>query len=393
MQSKSAMLRLTVLVILSVFYSSIRTLSAQENLSTQLLFRDGSDLILVDTVTGEERILAGVQVAERDRFEWSPKGKYILGFLSRGQGHFERCLYIYDVDSEIWLYEEPIACQIEAAEFSHNEEFVAFSTRTADEINGSLWIWDLAFGRSDQLVQTEDGNAVNAAGITDIHWSPTDSYITAIDYRWILGGTVNGLTVANRESGHIYGLSAGGGYYASYKPIWSPDDNWFLMTLQEEYVTSGSEPYTNHEGDLYLFRSDDGEAYRLTYTPAQYEFNPHWTDEGQIGYTVFQTLLLSVEDAINISAPNPETIIQPKEIVRDYRTTCMGLNSYYELRDSTFMVALCPPHPETSGAQDYLVIYQDEDTIYARELSEAVPSDSRNIIIGWRPVPSDGQSD
>ncbi len=45
-------------------------------------------------------------------------------------------------------------------------------------------------------------------------------------------------------------------YYASYDPIWSPNGEWFLLRLKDEYAHTTALPITNDEGDLYLVASE-----------------------------------------------------------------------------------------------------------------------------------------
>jgi hypothetical protein len=263
----------------------------------QFLFRDGDHLILVNGETGDAVDLPDIEVEDTDQFEWSRNGEYLLALLGNSETHF-KCLNLYDVDEQVWLFDEPLACNVEDGAFSHDDTQLAYASNNS--INGALWIYTVEDAETRQLYVTSGGEELYPSGIDDINWSPTDSYLTFIEYHWLTGGTSNGLRFLNVERGTHYTLTGGFGYYANYYPIWSPDDQWFLTILQEEYATTAAMPYTNHRGGLYLVHAIDGETQRLTYSPADPETNIRWTEDGNIEFDTVEHVTLSVEDAMRI---------------------------------------------------------------------------------------------
>jgi hypothetical protein len=79
--------------------------TAQDELHPpQFLYRDENRLILLNGYTGEATELS-MEVADRDRFEWSPDGRYLLARLLNDEDS-RYCLNLYDVDLDVWVYNQ-----------------------------------------------------------------------------------------------------------------------------------------------------------------------------------------------------------------------------------------------------------------------------------------------
>lgn len=301
------------------FFLSMLPATAQDEAPPpQFLYRDENRLILVNGETGDWRQLPHIEATDWDHYEWSPNGEYLLALLGNSENYL-KCINLYDVDTQVWLYDEPIACNVEDAALSNDDTQLAYAT--SDRENGKLWLHTFNDSQTEELYRTSGGSRNYRTGINSIAWSPEDSYLTSVSYEMRAGGPENTLAIMHLRQGSHYTILGGdSGFYAIYEAIWSPDEVWFLLILQEEYVTSGTLPITYHQGDLYLIHSIDGEQYRLTYTPADSESNIRWTAEGNIEYDTRQHVTLSVEDAISIIAHPPETIVTPGRI--DLPTKC-----------------------------------------------------------------------
>jgi hypothetical protein len=286
----------------------------------QFLYHDENRLILLDGYTGEATELP-FEVTERDRFEWSPDGRYLLALLQDTEVDYGWCLNLFDVDTEAWLHDEPIACAVTEALFSADGTQIAYASHSSDANNESLSLYNLPDQKTDELYRTTDGTALNPIGISSIKWSPTATYLTFGTHRQIMGGTLNTLMIMNLENEDHISLSAPNPYYASYDPIWADDDRWFLIILKEQYVTGGAIASTNHRGDVYLVNSESGEKYRLSYTPAIAEGNVRWTEDGKIAFQVVmletQEFSFTPEQAMNVEEVPSDQIIWPEDIDPD----------------------------------------------------------------------------
>jgi YD repeat-containing protein len=202
-----------------------------------------------------------------------------------------------------------------------------------------------------------------------------------VDY----GGTLNFFVVMNIKNGQYVTLSAPDPYYASYSPVWSPDDHWFLITLLERYVTSGTLPFTNDRGDVYLVNSQTGISYRLTYTPADYELGVHWTEDGRVAFTVVtvQEVALTLQQAMNVEVVPSDEIVEPEPVNPD--------DIFNARRDVTIS-----PDPNLEawvtqsqqGDNQYQLNFGIPDA-WGRTVIFSVPIPEgyqySNILFGWRP--------
>lgn len=201
-----------------------------------------------------------------------------------------------------------------------------------------------------------------------------------------MGGSINTLILMNTESHDYVEVYAPNSYYASYTPIWSADDHWFLIRLQDQYVSSGALPMTNHEGDVYLVNSDTGEKYRLSYTPADYEYDVHWTDEGEIAFTTYESIIhqsnYTIDQAMTVPEVPAEDIVWPEPVDED------------EYLTDWFAGVLRSPDPNI-GAWDDTVWTPEEDHVrvlhiggllaIAPEAEFSLPLSESHELIGWRP--------
>jgi Tol biopolymer transport system component len=379
--SRLHILRFILLITLLLLATSLIT--AQDELpAPQFLYRNENRLVLIDGYTGETTELP-FEVTERDRFTWSLDGKYLLTRLQEPD-KYTYCLNLYDVDTQEWVYNEPISCSVWDVALSPDSTQVMYIT--TDGINAILWSYNLESEARQELYRTTDGDTLRPSGLDDIQWSPTESYMTFVDYTQILGGTLNNLVVMNVENNTHFILYAPNTYYASYYPHWSADDAWFLVTLKEEYVTSGSMPQTNHRGDIYLVNSDTGAKYRLTYTSAAYETNLRWTEDGGITFTevIEQTFTYTIEEAMNVEVVQREEIVTPEPFNDDI---------YFNSGSSDMLTS---PDPElaawvveTQGHQGNRIYELNFGTRLGRTIEFSIPlPDSYQysyIIVGWRP--------
>lgn len=373
--------RLIVLNCLFLLFLILPVAAQDEQPAPQFLYRNENHLILVNGYTGEATELP-FDVTERDRFTWSPDGKYLLSQLRDGET-YRYCLNLYDVDKQDWLYPEPISCSVEEAIFSVDGTTIVYSTN--DETNGVLWLYNLEAETSQELYRTTDGDNLYPSGITGFRWSPTSRFLTFISYTAIMGGTLNGLVVMNVETQTYIMVNASDTYYASYNPIWAEGDGWFLIVLKEEYTTSSSAPYTNHEGDVYLVNSETGEQYRLTYTPALLERDIRWTEDGRITFTIEQELIYTLEEAMNVEEVPYNAITMPEPY--EPEIFCYGLNGLTVSPDPKLSAWIAESQGEDgnpvytlnfgtakTGKANFSVLLEDYDNYQYS-----------NVIIGWRP--------
>lgn len=355
----------------------------------QFLYRDENTLVLLNGYTGEATELP-IKVTERDRFEWSPDGQYLLAQLQDTGVIYGYCLNLYDVDARAWLYNEPISCAVVDALFSSDSRHIAYASNTEDGNNASLSLYSLADETSQELYRTTTGDELRPAGISDIQLSPTETYATFVTAHTILGGSRNYFEVMNIDSHNHFTVSAPNQYYASYHPIWSDNDRWFLIVLQEEYVTSGTLPSTNHRGDVYLINSESGEEYRITYTPAIGEGDVRWTDDGKIAFNVTvverQNFTFTPEQAMKVEEIPSDEIVWPEPIdAEDYYGDPLA---NVMVSPDTWLGAWVS-YPSTQGETStrqlnighYLSI--ERTVIFSVSIPESYSYS--NILIGWRP--------
>lgn len=338
----------------------------------QFLFRRDDRLILLDGYTGETSELP-FTVTALDRFTWSPDGRYLLALLREEDGR-SPCLNLYDVDALTWIDEQPVSCGVGEAIFSSDSTHIAYST--SDEINGTLWQFDLAVAASQQIYQTTIGSDLNPSGIRHLKWSPTESYLTFIHYDMTWGGPLNYLIVMSASQHTNISLNAPNTFYADYDPIWSADDAWFLVILQDQYMMGGA-PATNQEGDVYVVNAESGERVRLTYTPTVRERYVHWTDDGGIAYSVFieQKTTLTLDEALDTPEVPASEIVTPEPPDPQVHFNPAG-------------DGMISPDPNVSArvssdghSQTLLYISGYNDFT----ISIADPSIEPFILIGWRP--------
>ncbi len=380
MLTKRPIILLFVTLIMLILTQLI-TNAQDEPPAPQFLYRNDNHLVLLNGYTGTTSTLP-IEVNEKDYFIWSPDGQYLMARLYQGKNN-DYCLNLYDVDKQKWVDDKPISCNAIYYVFTKDGSQLYYLTN--DKTGGRLWKYNIPDKVSLDIYETTKGEDYSD-GISELNWSPTETYLTFEDYHAIMGGTLNSLIIMNVETEKYSTLNAPNTYYASYRPVWSPDDSWFLVTLQEEYVTSGSFPVTNQQGDLYLVRSETGKQYRLTYTPAEYEVDVHWTDDGKIAFTEVteQKLTYTLDQAMNIEPVSPDKIIYPEPVDAE-----AILN-----RSQRIMIS-----PDTSlGAWTSQAQQSDNKPIFKLNIGGildepiiefsvpiADPFQSSNILIGWRP--------
>ncbi len=378
------------LMVFGLLLTGVLAIAQDDPPAPQFLVRSDNRLLLVDGYTGEATELPFV-VREFDQFEWSPDGRYVLARLHEGEAG--KCLNLFDINAWDWLYEEPISCAVGTVTFSPDDTQVLYTSIDGD--NEVLWLHSLVDQSNQELHRTTDGEPNREAGLWSFQWSPTEDYLTFVSYKWIMGGTLNTFVVMNAETGDYVTLSAPDPYYADYRPVWSPDDGWFLITLQDEYVVGSSLPRTNHQGDVYLVNSETGDRYRLTYTPATHEGNVRWTDEGGITFSVRvvldQQYDFTLEQAMNVPEVLPEDIVMPEPIdfdahLDEHRS---GPPSDVIISPDSYVGAWVSSTPVEHGGQIYELhigqIYTNpRRAVFTLQLPDSYRSGDR--FIGWRPT-------
>lgn len=378
--------RLSIITLFAVWYIFFSTsvLQAQTDEPTidspQFIYRDSEHLVLVNAVSGETEILTGIQAKQRDYLSVSPSGHYLMMITEDTDSNVSYCLNIYEIETQKFLYRQPIHCNIQTAEFSNDDTSIAFSTRSTDAEEPALWLHKFSTGTTQLLYDKSLGTSIyeSGVGITDIRWSPSGNYMSFVIFTDIMGGSLNFLHILNVETLREYGVGGFGDfYYATYNPLWSPDENWILLALKEEYVAGGSRPFTNHEGDLYLINSKTGEQHRLTFTPAEYESGPRWTVDGSITYVIPQTVTLSVDEALDLQPP--DEIIEPEEIDFSMPLSCiteMASPAQY------YVARICSSLKGSDPDAKQLFIFVDGYTTY----TDTLPSNQyySRVLIGWR---------
>lgn len=371
------------------------TLTAQEDAHPpQFLYRDGDQLVLVSLVesgTSATSALPNITAQRDDRFVWSPNGDYLAGILVTES--FTGCLKLYSMADLNWVYDEPIACDVEEITFTLDSTQIIYSVR--HETRGEWRIFTLSTGNDELLYATEPTEGpTTSTFVCCTEWSPSGKYFYFEVRYQIMGGSNNYLVMMDFATRETYSLSAPNAYYADYSPIWSPDEKWYLLILQNQYVTSGALAQTNHMGDVYLIQASDGETYRITYTPAEAEIDVHWTDDGTIAFRNHVSYYVdhdfSIEEALTVPEPDPATIITPEPI-----------------DPAAFFYVSPPEYPEHGSDWGFGadISWQNETSSYRVEIAYywGPPSydiDVRGIyfettleeserwdIVGWRPCP------
>lgn len=192
----------------------------------------------------------------------------------------------------------------------------------------------------------------------------------------MMGGGRVSLIVRNVTTGFTYSITAGAiGYYATYNPIWSSGDEWFLLKMQEEYIR------TNHQGDVYLIHAETGEQYRLTYTPATEEWNIRWGENGSIEFDTVASVTLTLDEALNVGEPSV-IAAPPSTLDTDYQQALAQFgypSPYPEFEGWIQRIPLTP-----TEVTYRLEIFRSAELVFATPL----PNDyeQTNVIIGWRPT-------
>ncbi len=365
------------------------SVSAQDAPAPEFLYRDANRLVLLDGYTGEKTELP-LEVTKHDQIEWSPDGRYLVIRLDEDPSdtNFNFCLNLYDVDRREWFSSEPISCAVQGVAFFSDSQRLVYTT--TDQINATLWLYSLESGSSQELYQTTDGNELMPSGISDLKFSPTERYLTFVDYTAIMGGTLNTLGLMSVDNWNCVFVPAPNTYYASYDPIWSDTDRWFLIILKDEYVTSGTLPQTNHRGDVYLVDSETGDKYRITYTPAEYEYDIRWTEDGEITFRAITMIednfSFTTEEAMSIETIPDSEIVQPEPITAEDFSLPRGVAPGMVSPDPnlTAWIGSFNQASAEGGFVELSIGYWRPATI---KFTVSIPAASayERVIIGWRP--------
>ncbi|MCA0457444.1 MAG: hypothetical protein LCI00_25985 [Chloroflexi bacterium] len=371
---------LFTLLILILSSQLVVNAQAEEQPAPEFLYRDGNHLVLVNGYTGETSTLP-IEVDERDRFEWSPDGQYLLAKTPNDQTN-GFCVNLYDVDEQEWLEEEPISCEVSEFVFTKDDSTLYYAANR--ENKGELWKYSTIDQQQREVYETEDGIAYKN-GINSLTWSPAEHYLTFQDYVWIMGGSLNMFVVMNIETEKHITVSARDTYYANYYPIWSVDEKWFLMNLKDEYIESFSIPSTNHKGDVYLFDSETGKAHRITYTPTKAEIAIRWTDNGDIEFTEVteEKVSYTLDQALNIEPVPIDQIIEPEPNDEPMIYTSSSMDS----PDPNLMTSVKQIVQPDDTITYEIVINNYSQGHRGERISIPIedPKISGTILIGWRP--------
>jgi hypothetical protein len=295
-------------VLLILLLSTLIT-AQEEQPAPQFLYRDDNRLILLDGYTGETTELS-IEVGEDDIFYWLPNGKYLVALFAEGN-KFQYCLNLYNVDNLTWLHDKPVACEINSVRFSADSKQIVYVA--PENYNETLWRYNIEDEVKEILYRTTDGNKTNPMSIVNVVWSPTQKYLTFTPYADSSSeeGADYSFVVMDFDTQDYFTVEAPDLYNASYLPVWSKDDEWFLLDLREDYRRYMLPPFPNHHGDVYLFNSKTGGGHRLTYTPSVDEINIHWTEEGNIAFSeaIYKAYEFTLEEAMNIEPVPDEDIV------------------------------------------------------------------------------------
>lgn len=363
------------------------TITAQEDAHPpQFLYRDGDQLVLVSITgeTSEALPLPDVVAGDNDRFVWSPDGRYLLA-LSAPDVFSDYCLNAYDLARLDWISDIPIACHVSDAQFSHDGTTLAYSTTDYSEQDGrrfptsaDVWLLDLQQQSTESIYQWYWSDTPNqfSIGLLGLSWSTHDGYLTFVQTESLLSSNDRFLIVYNIAPATSYSPQISTSSYASYDPIWSPDEAWFLLRLQEEYWSHNFP--TNHEGDVFLVHAADGEQYRLTYTPAERESNIRWTEDGRVAFDVVQSVYLEVDEALSVPEPDPNSIVQPEQADLEE----MFLQGLYAFEESDLAAWVI-----SKGVSPFILHiggFSRRQHAYSAQLGEDY--NLQTGIIGWRPT-------
>jgi hypothetical protein len=369
--------KMIIALILTGILAQIVTAQDASPFEQGFLYRDGDQLMFVNPyVEPVEAVpLPGITLSPYGQIEWSPDGRYIL--INTG------CLNLYDFDFSQLVSEEPIACNVEDAAFAHDSSRLVYSTiefLPTDDQNprhfGKLWVYDLENDTTQNIGVTDPANG-DVTGFNPFSWSPYDTYLVLNSFYNILGGTINIYEVMNLKTGASYVID--GDYYAEYDVLCSVDEEWFLAIIKDEYATSSTIPYSNEQGDLYLFYAADGERFRLTFTPSEAETNIRWTEDGHIAYDSVQHTILSIDDVAHITAPPEESIISPPRLSNE---DVINFGAIYS-PDGEFPVRFIDAVPSLTIRE------LNGSYVFSTDLSMNAVGDPSSYIIGWRPAPAE----
>ena len=176
------------ILLISLLLLTTSLITAQdEPPAPQFLYRNDNQLVLINGYTGEATELP-FDVTERDRFAWSPNGQYLVGQFHHDR-NYGSCLNLYDVNSQEWVFDKPLSCSVQDVLFSTDNTQFVYST--IDKSKGALWLYNLEAETLEELYHTAEGGNDYDVGISRITWSPTERYLTFVDFDWIMGGTMN----------------------------------------------------------------------------------------------------------------------------------------------------------------------------------------------------------
>lgn len=303
--------KLRSVILLSVFLSlafmSVVAQDTPDNDIPYLIFVDEEDHpMLLNILTGDYAALP-TEFREYEFMRWSPNGRYLLKLAPSSTPERGTCVKIYDLAQQQWTTDQTITCGVGDATFDPTSSSIVYS----DLQKLTIVIKNMFTGEENILYQhtLSEGNfdQVSFEG-----WSPDGRYLTYTIATHITGGPLNRLQVLNIETQEGFTITPSNLYLATYNPIWRDDSVWFLLKLQDEYVVFTSVLRTNHRGDVYLVNAADGSIKRLTYTPAEFEHDLGWDKNGNIQYTVIQTITL--EEALAIPDVSDDQIIKPEPI-------------------------------------------------------------------------------
>lgn len=369
-----------------------------EPLAWELIYRDGDQIMLLKILQDYSSVvepLPGADSAFSGRLTLSPSGDYLIAIYANAPQPSPYCLNLYDLQRREWMYVSPINCGVTEALFTPDETQIVYAAQMQDTLAAELRLFTLDDQRHEVLyrldndenpiIVTTTGTPLYGRSIHSLGWSPTGTYLTFTSQIDIMGGGINYLRVMNfdtREQHYIFSA-----YYGSYDPIWSPTDNWFLITLQDQYVTSGTFPFTNHKGDLYLVNSSTGDQQRITFTPAVIEYNIQWIDDERFSYDLAftETFELTTADAANIVPPDLDTIVQPEPAEpEDFGFgTARGL-----LSGDDYLQAFTTERRENDQQICNLIVdfadYRSLEPVFETPIDTIFCADY-NVIIGWTP--------
>ena len=335
----------------------------------QLLLIMDDSLLLWDSEQGEYVALPDINPAEFSKYgwSWSPDGRYLLAT------NFPET-YFYDVEAQAW--DERVLGKYGA--WSPDGSRIA---HVRDIDYGSdllLYDWDTG---EETLLYSVRGTQTNSEGLSDPEWSPNGESILFVYYVWGWGGTDNYAKLLNVSTGEVRNLS--GGWYASYRPIWSPNGNTFLLHIDPTTVQTRGPVIIRDAvvGDIYLFDTLTGERHAVTHTPLQDEDNIRWSEDGQsILFEVTETYEVSLEEVFAPAEPAPEVDVpETPDVAYDGARAVISTSPDGSLQVwSAWVCGLI-----VSDAEGHWV---DGITATGEPTANGCP---QLEVIGWRPLPPD----